>query len=66
MFDLKVLQKDGYFIIENWTSDMIYWMVENAPSFSIDNGYHHENEPLSIKISFTNEVDEIAFKLKWI
>ena len=66
MFDLKVRQKDGYFIIENWTTEMVYWMVENTPSFSIDDEYHFESEPLFIKISFTNEVDVIAFKLKWI
>ena len=66
MFDLKVRQKDGYFIIENWTTEMVNWMVENTPSFSIDDEYHYESEPLMIKISFTNEVDEIAFKLKWI
>ena len=59
-------QKEGYFIVENWTTEMVFWLVENTPSFNIDNKYINESEPLMIEISFTDEIDETAFKLKWL
>lgn len=61
---VEVYQKEDYFIIIDWTTEMALWMVENTPSVILE-GVPRSDVRFSVKITFEDEADKVAFKLRW-
>jgi len=62
---LKIYQINDDYIILHWSTDLIYWLVEYAPSF-IFSRYDIINEYTSVKLTIPNALEETAFKLTWL